>query len=80
MTNSCFRAVFGYLQFSLFFSCTEANKNFRRLLSENSSFRLSLLDCDMKLPNFTRPLYGVGEHNAKEFPFFFLNLDTALSD
>ena len=27
--------------------------------------------CDMKLPNFTRPLYGVqGEHNTKTFFFF----------
>ena len=24
-------------------------------------------DCDMKLPNFTRPLYGVGEHNTTIF-------------
>ena len=27
--------------------------------------------CDMKLPNFMRPLYGVGEHNTKIFSFFF---------
>ena len=32
--------------------------------------------CDMKLSNFTRQLYGVGNHNTKLF-FFFLNLDTA---
>ena len=30
---------------------------------------------DMKLPNFTSPLYGVGEHNAKNCRFLFLNLD-----
>ena len=30
-----------------------------------------LHDCDMKLPNFTRPLYRVGEHNTKIFLFFF---------
>ena len=34
----------------------------------------------MKLPNFTHPLYGVGEHNTKIFAFIFLNLDTVLSD
>ena len=32
----------------------------------------------MKLPNFTRLLYGVGEHNT--IFFLFLNLDTVLSD
>ena len=26
---------------------------------------------DMKLPNFTSPLYGVGEHNTKIVSFFF---------
>ena len=30
---------------------------------------------DMKLPNFTSPLYGVGECNTKIIPFDFLNLD-----
>ena len=30
----------------------------------------SLHDCGRKLPIFTRPLYGVGEHSAK-FSFFF---------
>ena len=29
-----------------------------------------LNDCDMKLSNFTRPVYGVGEHNTKIFFFF----------
>ena len=33
----------------------------------------------MKLPNFTRPLHGVGENNTKII-FLFLNLDTVLSD
>ena len=27
--------------------------------------------CDMKLPNFTRSLYGVGEHNTDVVFFFF---------
>ena len=31
----------------------------------------SLHHCDMKLPNFTSPLYGVGEHNTKIVAFFF---------
>ena len=26
---------------------------------------------DMKLPNYTNPLYGVGEHNTKIVAFFF---------
>ena len=39
----------------------------------------SLHDCDIKFPNFTRPLYGVGEHNLKFF-FLFVNLDTVISD
>ena len=34
----------------------------------------------MKLPNFTRPLQGVGEQNTKIFLFLFLNFDTVLSD
>ena len=35
----------------------------------------------MKLPNFTRPLYGLGEHNKKNFPFLFLNfIGTVLWD
>ena len=34
----------------------------------------------MKLPNFTRPLYEVGEHNTQIFFFLFLNFDTVLSD
>jgi len=36
----------------------------------------SLHHYDMKLPNFTRLLYGVGEHNTKlNCCFLFLNLD-----
>ena len=31
----------------------------------------SLHDCDMKLPHFTRPLDGVGEHNTEGFFSFF---------
>ena len=30
-----------------------------------------LLNCEMKFPNFTCPLYGVGEHNTKILFFFF---------
>ena len=31
----------------------------------------SLHHYDMKLPNFTSPLYGVGEHNTQIVTFFF---------
>ena len=31
----------------------------------------SLHHYGMKLPNFTSPLYGVGEHNTKIVAFFF---------
>jgi len=31
----------------------------------------SLHHCDMKLPNLTSPLYGVGEHYTKIVAFFF---------
>ena len=31
----------------------------------------SLHDYNVKIPNFTCPLYGVGEHNTKIFFFFF---------
>ena len=41
---------------------------------------LWLHPCDMKLPNFTRLLYGVGEHNTKVVFFSLLNLDTVLLD
>ena len=41
--------------------------------------KLSLHDCDMKLPNFTRPLSGVREHNTRNFLFPLLNLDTVFS-
>ena len=30
------------------------------------AFYPSLLDCHLKLPNFTHPLFEVGEHNAKK--------------
>ena len=32
-------------------------------LHVHQAFYPSLLDCDMKLPNFTRALHGVREHN-----------------
>jgi len=35
----------------------------------------SLHHYDMKLPNFTSPLYGVGKHNHKNCRFLFLNID-----
>ena len=34
----------------------------------------------MKLPNFTRPLYGVREHNTKNLLFPFQNLEMVISD
>ena len=40
----------------------------------------SLHDCDLKPSKFMRPLYGVGEHNTKNFLLFFVNLDTVLWD
>ena len=39
----------------------------------------SLHVCDIKLPNFTRPLYGVDEQNIK-FSFSFSKLGQVLSD
>ena len=33
----------------------------------------------MKLPHFTRKLYGVGEQTTKIFFFFSVNLDAVLS-
>ena len=39
----------------------------------------SLHHYDMKLPNFTSPLYGVGEHNTTIVAFFFkteITIDT----
>ena len=39
-------------------------------------FLPSLHHYDMKLPNFTSPLYGVGEHNTKIVAFFFLTYKT----
>ena len=39
----------------------------------------SLHHYDMKLPNFTSPLYGVGEHNKTIVAFFFktkITIDT----
>ena len=34
-------------------------------------FAIAAHHCDIKLPNFTSPLYGVGEHNTKIVAFFF---------
>ena len=35
----------------------------------------SLHHYDMKLPNFTSPLYGVDGNNTKTVALFFLNID-----
>ena len=35
----------------------------------------SLHHYDMKLPNFTSPLYGLGKQNTKIVAFFFLDND-----
>ena len=34
----------------------------------------------MKRPNFTRPIYGIGEHKTQKCIFFFQTLDKVLSD
>ena len=39
-------------------------------LHVHHAFCLLLHDCDMKRPNFTHPLHGVGEHNTDIFDFF----------
>ena len=46
----------------------ENGEKSNRFISANLA---SLHDCDMKRPNLTRPLYGVGEHNTKFFRFSF---------
>ena len=53
-----------------------------RTTKKTDRFRLAKQqqDCDMKLPNSTRPLCGVGEHNTKSLLFLFLNSDGVLSD
>ena len=50
----------------------------RELKQQTVHFLAALHDCDMKLPDFTRLLHGVCEHNTKIL-FFFLNLDAVLS-
>ena len=48
------------------------NNNFARASRHFVHFLLPLLQhYDMKLPNFTSPLYGVDEHNTKIVAFFF---------
>ena len=50
---------------------TLTNNNFARA---HAIFYISLRSFhhyDMKRPNFTSPLYGVGEHNTKIVSFFF---------
>ena len=50
----------------------EQNNNFIRAPRFFVHSWPSLHDCDRKLSNFTRTLYGVGEHSAK-FSFFFFH-------
>ena len=50
----------------------------KKTIGLNFSKTTTFFSLDMELPNITRPLYGVGEHNTKIF--FFLNSDTVLSD
>ena len=50
------------------------NNNFARTSRYFVHFFASLHHYDMKLLNFTSPLYG-GEHNTKNCRFLFLNLD-----
>ena len=45
----------------------EQNNNFARASRFFYISLPSLHDCDMKITNFTLPLYGVGEHNKKNF-------------
>ena len=47
------------------------NNNFARAHAILYISLPSLHHYDMKLVNFTSPLYGVGEHNTKIVPFFF---------
>ena len=47
------------------------NNNFARAHAILYISLPSLHHYDMKLSNFTSPLYGVGEHNTKIVPFFF---------
>ena len=51
------------------------NNNFARASRYFVHFLPSLHHYDMKLPNFTSPLYGVGKHSNKNCRFLFLNLD-----
>ena len=46
---------------------------------QNNRFRLAKKNQLCRWSRFSLP-YGVGEHNTKSFFFFFLNLDTVLSD
>ena len=45
------------------------NNNFARASRYFVDFLPLLHHYDMKLPNFTSSLYGVGEHNTKIVPF-----------
>ena len=47
------------------------NNNFVNAARFFVHFLAALLNCDMRLPNFTRPHYGVCEHNTKIVFFFF---------
>lgn len=43
----------------------------QQLCTRITLFASSLHNCEMKLPNFTCPLYRVGEHNTKNSVFLF---------
>ena len=47
------------------------NNNFVNAALFFVHFLTALLNCDMRLPNFTRAHYGVCEHNTKIVFFFF---------
>ena len=54
----------------------ENGKNNMFILTNNNFaflhfFAVVAADYDMKLSNFTSPLYGVGEYNTKIVAFFF---------
>ena len=44
-------------------------QNKKKTIGLNFSKTTTFFSLDMELPNITRPLYGVGEHNTKNFFF-----------
>ena len=49
------------------------NNNFARASRNFVHFFAVVAHYNIKLPNFTNPLYGVGKHNTKIVAFLFLN-------